>query len=788
MATLNTSSEGPSITRSYKSVVDAAAPTGSSASSPTYGQWALFSVSAPLGSAFGGDVGKESVLKVQSTGDGELADLIEDFSDGRIQFAFVKVKDPNSGLRKSVLIAWCGEGVPERTKGYFTSHLAAVAKLFHGYHVQVTARAESDLTPEGIIKKVADSSGSKYSGDTSTGSSSAGPPPPVASKPVFTPSRVAGASSSFAPSTSHSRQAQTTSSGDDGWGDAAQPTRNTLEKVQPAYKPTKVDMASLTSQKQESRFQAPAPESAPDVVKGGYQPIGKVDIAALRREAQNKGTADDRPTIVKGAYEPVGKVDIAAIRAKAQGPSAASPAAAVSPAATGASAQSSDEPKPVAERSAAFTPAADGGRLTFLPKPKVSNRFGSNASSFTGTKAPAPGGFEAKPLASAAPVGVASRTFADEGGKTPAQIWAEKKARQRGDSGAADTARPAAAVTSQTSGSGQWESGYSGKKWGDVQIPSRTGASAVSQDKTEEEPAREEPAPTGGVSAIRDRFKDAAPMGASAHDQEAPEAPPVDVYSKPNAGASRGVPIPGMGAQHNDDVPAEQHQDLPPPPVQPRSPSPEEPELRPSSPIRIAQPVSSSKPLQAADEIHSPPPVPVDSIAEAVPQSRDLEEEEQIGSHDPAREASQAAAASTFEASAVAAAEPPAAGKGKRARAEYDYEKAEDNELAMAEGEIISNIDMVDEDWWMGQNEKGETGLFPMNYVVLLEDDDEGPGAPGGGGEPEPPAAAAAPGAGSGAGPTATAEYDYEAAEENELSFPEGAIIEHLVSFPSQTF
>ena len=63
--------------------------------------------------------------------EGELIDLIEDFSDGKIQFAFAKVKDPNSGLPKFVLIGWCGEGVPERTKGYFTSHLAAVSKTLH---------------------------------------------------------------------------------------------------------------------------------------------------------------------------------------------------------------------------------------------------------------------------------------------------------------------------------------------------------------------------------------------------------------------------------------------------------------------------------------------------------------------------------------------------------------------------------------------------------------------------------------------------------------------------------
>lgn len=63
--------------------------------------------------------------------EGELIDLIDEFSDGRVQFAFVKVKDPNTSLPKYILIGWCGEGVPERTKGYFTSHLATVSKTLH---------------------------------------------------------------------------------------------------------------------------------------------------------------------------------------------------------------------------------------------------------------------------------------------------------------------------------------------------------------------------------------------------------------------------------------------------------------------------------------------------------------------------------------------------------------------------------------------------------------------------------------------------------------------------------
>ena len=69
MASLNTSANGPSITSSYKSIVNAPPPTGAAASSGTYAQWAVYAVSAPLANAFQQDsANKESTLKVQSTG------------------------------------------------------------------------------------------------------------------------------------------------------------------------------------------------------------------------------------------------------------------------------------------------------------------------------------------------------------------------------------------------------------------------------------------------------------------------------------------------------------------------------------------------------------------------------------------------------------------------------------------------------------------------------------------------------------------------------------------------
>ncbi|KAG8165025.1 hypothetical protein KVR01_005300 [Diaporthe batatas] len=753
MASLNLSINGPSIKSSYQGVVNGQLPKSDS---PTYAQWALFTVQAPLLNAFQDGGAKESILKVETKGEGELADLIEDFSEGRIQFAFVKVKDPNTALPKNVLIAWCGGGVPERTKGYFTSHTAAVAKILHGYHVQITARSDSDLEPAAIIQKVSDASGAKYTAGGSAPMPSAAPPP-VAKKPVFTPTTSTGGSVNPLVAARNRRDDNVD---EDGWGADAPPvTRTKLEKVDSAYKPTKVNIADLVKNQEPARFNGSSrQDDAPsDVVKGGYQPVGKVDIAALRAQAKNQ--EDLRPTPVKGSYEPVGKVDIAAIRSRAQKP-----------------AESAEEeaPRPsVSERTSAFSQPAQSERLTTLPKPKVAKKFGG-ASAFTGTKAPTPGGlgFGAPAVPAAAPVGAASRTFADQGGKTPAQLWAEKKARERGASGSgADLPPPATSpVTAQKSG-GEWKSGYSGKTWGAVQtgaygrgIPGQKTGDTVGSNEPEQ-PA----SPSGGVSALKDRFKGAAPMGAAAPaipraatgaSDSAPPPPPPEA-SRPSGGFA----LPGLPSR----------------PAADEEEAEEEPE-RETSPIRVAAPV----PRVPEPEIEPAPqqlpsrPIPV---PEEVPQERDLPEEQPA--HDLARGAATAVAEEAFGHDQVQETQAGSSG-GKRAIIEYDYEKAEENELELREGEYVTNIDMVDDDWWMGTNSRGESGLFPSNYVTLVEDDDATAGAGQAAAPPPPPAAAAAPAEpqpAAGGGAVATALFDYEAAEDNELSFAEGDKITNL-EFP----
>jgi hypothetical protein len=162
-----------------------------------------------------------------------------------------------------------------------------------------------------------------------------------------------------------------------------------------------------------------------------------------------------------------------------------------------------------------------------------------------------------------------------------------------------------------------------------------------------------------------------------------------------------------------------------------------------------------------------------------LPHEEDLAEEPAV--HDPARGAGMAMAEASFG--------QDSAPSGNEV-VQYDYEKAEDNEIDLIEGETITDIDLLDPDWYAGTNSKGERGLFPANYVELLEAEDEpAPSQPARHMEEEP-----APNqptrhtealqSSAKSKPTATAIYDYEAAEDNELSFAEGDKITDLVSTP----
>ncbi|XP_008421363.1 drebrin-like protein A isoform X2 [Poecilia reticulata] len=57
-----------------------------------------------------------------------------------------------------------------------------------------------------------------------------------------------------------------------------------------------------------------------------------------------------------------------------------------------------------------------------------------------------------------------------------------------------------------------------------------------------------------------------------------------------------------------------------------------------------------------------------------------------------------------------------------KARALYDYQAADDTEITFDPDDIITEIEMLDEGWWRGFGPDGNYGLFPANYVELLND------------------------------------------------------------------
>lgn len=509
-------------------------------------------------------------------------------------------------------------------------------------------------------------------------------------------------------------------SNEDDWGDAEPVTQTEMTKVPSSYKPTKVDVHASRS------------VGRPEPIQSSYQPVGKVDIAAIKAQAKDNNNNDkygsDRPDAVKASYQPVGKVDIAAIRAQAKNANykESIESTPVKSQPENDNEDNEQQTKPVKDRMAAF----NSSRMTEMPKPKVSNtvssRFTPGANS-RGTAPALPKDPYSKPSSAAA----GFKNFGSENGKSPAQLWAEKHAKNQSSPSPSSSSSPSQPVNREPEPSNEEDNNDDYNQPSISDLRNKFSQSSISQ------PPREEKGERPQIETSSSNFSDITSKFAK---QATPPPPPA--ATRPSE------PV-----------------DLPP---------------RESSPIQIANPVGSNEPEPELEPARNVPPPPPARQEEEPSPEREVAPPAPSFSENNAVSAAQEAVANAVGNNNNA----PSTTKdqGAVAIAEFDYEIAEEGEVGFEEGEKITNIEFVDPDWWQGTNSKGETGLFPSNYVELKSGDGAAAETAAETAAPPPPPRQEESVASTAQdlGATAVAEFDYEVSEEGEVGFEAGEKITHI--------
>lgn len=60
-------------------------------------------------------------------------------------------------------------------------------------------------------------------------------------------------------------------------------------------------------------------------------------------------------------------------------------------------------------------------------------------------------------------------------------------------------------------------------------------------------------------------------------------------------------------------------------------------------------------------------------------------------------------------------------GEALRCHALTSLPAADDTEISFDPENLITGIEVIDEGWWRGYGPDGHFGMFPANYVELLE-------------------------------------------------------------------
>ncbi|KAG7528346.1 hypothetical protein FFLO_06223 [Filobasidium floriforme] len=624
-------------------------------------EWAIFSLAS---------AGSE--LKLQSTGSG-LDDLQEEFMDGRIQYAFARVEDPNTNLERFIQINWCGDGVAAFQKGLFNTYSPQISGFLKATHIVLQARNEDDVTPDHIYKRMQESSGSKYGAGNASSAS-----PAVANKPApaFT-----SAPKPYVPSSSSASSFNKPTPGPS----YNRPT-GAFDKPTPSFNKPTTSFNKPTP--------APAAEAPPAPPPREPSPPPPAPAAApAPTPATSKPAEDDRIAPVGTAYEPV---------------KLAAPKKLVNRWGQGAFNNNDDEDKPDEKPKAGGFSAA---RSAFMGG-AASNNAPSSVSS-----GPTPG---KKLTWSERQAEAKKQREAEEQAATEAMGKVSISANNTGTKsfgyGASTPSAPPLAPAAPAPPAEEQEEEE------DIPPPPppppaplpprvpepEVESKAENEDDWDDAPPAPPPPPMASRPAV--------PVVAAVEEDE-DEAPPPPPPPPPMPNFDSEPPAPAAPAAPRMPARAPSQAQVKNPAGGPKAKAMYDYDVSEFNEISfkeddIIEGIEQTDPdwwTGVDPRTGNKGLFPSNYVEMVGDDAQEQEEEEDVPPPPPPPPAPPAAGGMGMGG---------AAAKGKTAIAQYDYEATEDNEISFAEGDEIIQIEETDPDWWTGTNAKtGKQGLFPANYV-----------------------------------------------------------------------
>ena len=100
-------------------------------------------------------------IKLTGSGSGGLAELKSNLDDNQVLYGVFKVigVDQDSRRTKLVFVTWIGSGLSPLKRARTSTHKSAFTQFFNGFHVEIYASTQDDLTEEDIISRLNASTG-----------------------------------------------------------------------------------------------------------------------------------------------------------------------------------------------------------------------------------------------------------------------------------------------------------------------------------------------------------------------------------------------------------------------------------------------------------------------------------------------------------------------------------------------------------------------------------------------------------------------------------------------------